>query len=73
MDQPLDTIEIRVNGAVRRVRAASSLAELVEELGLRPELVAVERNQRLVRRAEHATTALDAGDRLELVTLVGGG
>jgi len=26
-----------------------------------------------VRRAEHARTALEAGDRLEIVTLVGGG
>ena len=49
------------------------MAELVESLGLSAEAVAVERNERLVRRAEHASTRLAEGDRIELVTLVGGG
>jgi sulfur carrier protein len=35
--------------------------------------VAVEVNRRLVRRAEHASTRLAEGDRVEVVTLVGGG
>jgi thiamine biosynthesis protein ThiS len=35
--------------------------------------VAVERNKVIVRRAEHATTALADRDRLEVVTFFGGG
>ena len=66
-------IQIELNGAARNVPHGSTVAELLEVLGLRPELVAVERNQKLVRRAERATTQLVAGDRIELVTLVGGG
>jgi len=66
-------IEIRVNGAARAVREGCTLAQLVLELGLRPELVAVERNGRIVRRALHAQTVLAADDALEVVTLVGGG
>lgn len=66
-------IEIRLNGAARRVREGCTVSTLVAELGLRPELVAVERNGALVRRALHASTALQPGDELELVTLVGGG
>jgi thiamine biosynthesis protein ThiS len=67
------TITITVNGERRSVPAASSVAELVAALGLKPQQVAVERNKELVRRADHATTVLADGDRLELVTLFGGG
>jgi len=66
-------IQIEVNGAPRAVPQGTTLAQLVESLGLRAELVAVERNQRLVRRSERATAELEPGDRIELVTLVGGG
>ena len=66
-------IEIRVNGAARAVREGCTVAALVAELGLRPELVAVERNGRIVRRAQHAETVLASGDTPEVVTLVGGG
>lgn len=66
-------IQIEVNGVPRAVPEGCTVAELVEALGLRPEVVAVERNQGLVRRSERATTRLLAGDRVEVVTLVGGG
>ncbi|MCZ7679221.1 MAG: sulfur carrier protein ThiS [Sandaracinaceae bacterium] len=46
---------------------------LLEELGLAGVLVAVERNQDIVPRAEHARTAVAEGDRLEIVQFVGGG
>ena len=66
-------IEIVLNGGRANLPAGCSVAELVESLGLSAEAVAVERNERLVRRAEHASTRLAEGDRIELVTLVGGG
>lgn len=66
-------IEIVLNGERRQVPADCSVAELVEDLGLGGEPIAVERNERVVRRADHAGTRLSAGDRVEVVTLVGGG
>jgi sulfur carrier protein len=66
-------IQIEVNGEARSVPQGLTVAELLETLGLRAELVAVERNARLVRRSERGTTQLSEGDRIELVTLVGGG
>jgi thiamine biosynthesis protein ThiS len=66
-------IEITLNGEERTVADGISVAALVDELGLRPERVAVERNAALVRRTEHAATRLEAGDQVEIVTLVGGG
>ena len=62
-----------VNGEAREVPAGTTVAELLRVLALESERVAVERNGRLVPRAQHAATALAEGDRLEVVTLVGGG
>ena len=69
----LTPVEILVNGVAREVPGGTSVADLVRLLGLVPEQVAVERNGRLVPRAEHGRVQLVAGDRLEVVTLVGGG
>lgn len=66
-------IEIEVNGTRRRVAAGTTVEALIRELGLRPELVAAEVERRLVPRTERARRALVAGERVELVTLVGGG
>jgi thiamine biosynthesis protein ThiS len=67
------TIEIVLNGERRAVPRGTRVDQLVALLELTPEQVAVERNRRLVRRAEHAATTLEAGDQIEVVTLVGGG
>lgn len=65
-------MRIQVNGEPREVLAADILA-LVQELGLDPRKVAVERNLEIVPRSLHAATALSDGDRIELVQFVGGG
>jgi thiamine biosynthesis protein ThiS len=62
-----------VNGAARQVDSAATVASLLGELGLDPRQLAVERNLELVPRREHEATRLAEGDRLEIVTLVGGG
>lgn len=66
-------MKVLVNGVERELPQGATVAVLLAELGLGTSAVAVERNQRLVPRAEHATAALAEGDRIELVTLVGGG
>jgi thiamine biosynthesis protein ThiS len=66
-------MQITVNGQPREVAPGSTVAALLVELGLDPRQLAVERNLELVPRTEHAATTLAAGDRLEVVTLVGGG
>ncbi|HEY5948304.1 MAG TPA: sulfur carrier protein ThiS [Kofleriaceae bacterium] len=65
--------EVVVNGHPRTVLQGTTVAALIAELGLADRRVAVERNREVVPRAEHANTVLAAGDRLELVTFVGGG
>ena len=65
-------MRIQVNGDTREVAALTVLA-LVEELGFDVRKVAVERNLAIVPRSLHAGTALEEGDRIELVQFVGGG
>lgn len=72
-DQGQAELEVSLNGETRRVAQGASIAQLLVQLGLRPELVAVELNRELVPRRLHAETRLRAGDHVELVTLVGGG
>jgi thiamine biosynthesis protein ThiS len=66
-------MQITVNGQVREVAFGATVAALLDELGLDPRQLAVERNLDLVPRTEHAGTDLAPGDRVEVVTLVGGG
>ena len=67
-------IEIVVNGEPRRVSEGSSLADLLRQLGLADRSrLAIERNREVVPRARLADTALTPGDRIEIVTFVGGG
>ena len=66
-------MQIFVNEQPRDVEANSTLAQLVANLGMQPKYVAVERNRELVPRAKHGECVLQENDRLEIVTLVGGG
>jgi sulfur carrier protein len=66
-------IAVLVNGEERQVPAGTTVLALVELLGLAGKKVAVEKNREVVPRAQHASELLADGDRLELVTFVGGG
>lgn len=61
-----------VNGEERDLEVAT-VAELLESLEVRQRFVAVELNREIVPRSEHATCVLTEGDRIEIVTMVGGG
>lgn len=66
-------MQLVVNGDPRTLDGVSTVADLVREFDLTAERVAVEVNEQLVRRAKYAQTPLKDGDRVEIVTLVGGG
>lgn len=66
-------MEIIVNGQARRVGEGATIAELLNELDLAKKYVAVEVNRELVPKMLHAQRRLASGDKLEIVTLVGGG
>ena len=66
-------MQITVNGQPRHLADGATVAELLTELRLADKPVAVEVNRELVPRQRHAQHWLAEGDRLEIVTLVGGG
>ena len=66
-------MNVTVNGEAREVPDRITVRGLVELLALGGGPVAVERNGEVVPRAEHPTTALAAGDVVEIVHFVGGG
>ena len=64
---------IAVNGESRSVKSGTSVLDLLRELGLEPERVAVELERRIVKKAQWPSTILEAGAKLEIVQFVGGG
>jgi thiamine biosynthesis protein ThiS len=64
---------IVVNGDLREVSNETTLAGLVAGLGLDRAVIAVELNREVVPRVAYAARTLEPGDRIEIVTLVGGG
>ena len=67
-------IAIEVNGAPRVFHGAT-VSDLLADIGVGTERpgIAVARNGELVRRTLWSSTAIAAGDRLEVVTARGGG
>lgn len=70
---PESLVSITVNDAPRTVPAGTNVEGLLELLGLKPRFLAVELNRQVVPRNLHGQTTLSDGDRIEIVTLVGGG
>jgi len=64
--------QLQVNGETKKTDAAT-VADLIKELGLAGQAVAVEVNQAVVPKKQHDESELNDGDTVELVTLVGGG
>ena len=69
----MSEIEIKFNGQQHQLQPGTTVAELLELFKMESRYVAVEVNLELIPRRRHAEHVLQAGDRLEVVTLVGGG
>lgn len=66
-------IALQVNGETRNCSSQMPLPDLLQELGFNPRLVAVEYNGEILHRQFWQETQVQPGDRLEVVTIVGGG
>lgn len=66
-------MQVMVNGEQREVPDGTSAAQLLEMLHITPERVVVEVNLTILKRVQHAATALKPGDQVEIVQFVGGG
>ena len=65
-------MNLTINGEPQ-VYSAVTLSALVEQLGMKPDRVAIELNREIVPREQWPQTPLHDGDRLEIVHFVGGG
>jgi thiazole synthase len=68
-----DTLGIRVNGEHKRVAGGISIVEMLNEIGIDPAKVAVERNLEIVPRSTLGDVCVEDGDDYEIVHFVGGG
>jgi len=66
-------MKLRINGEMREFNAPLSLADLVAELGMKQDRVAIELNHNIASRDRWNETQLSEGDQLEIVHFVGGG
>jgi sulfur carrier protein len=66
-------MHLSINGAGKTCAEGKKLSELIDELGMKGDRVAVELNREIVARAQWDETQLQDGDRLEIVHFVGGG
>ncbi|OOZ38976.1 sulfur carrier protein ThiS [Solemya elarraichensis gill symbiont] len=64
---------IKLNGETREIPGGTKVANLVQELGLEGKRIAVEINETLVPRTQHATHQLQENDEMEIVQAIGGG
>jgi len=68
-----NTVEITVNGDAHQVNPGARVTDLIKQLELAPERLAIELNLSILPRAKWAVTELRPGDKLEIVHFIGGG
>ena len=64
---------ITVNGASHELGGPGTLGHLLRTLDISPDRVAVMVNDRILRREERDDSILNEGDRVEILTFIGGG
>lgn len=62
-----------INGEEKTLASELTLAELVQQLGMKPDRIAIELNREVTPRQQWAAIRLKQGDHLEIVHFVGGG
>lgn len=67
------SLAIIVNGERRTAPGGATVADLLQELNLPAGRVAIERNLEILPRPQWTSTAIQPGDRYEIVHFVGGG
>lgn len=66
-------MRVWINGEAKTLAEGATVGELLTHMRLQPVRVAVEVNEDIVKRKVYAETHLHDGDRVEVVTFVGGG
>jgi sulfur carrier protein len=67
------SMRIQLNGEPFELPDGATVAALLTRLDLTGRRIAVELNQDIVPRSQHAETSLNEGDQVEVVHAIGGG
>ena len=68
-----EALQIQVNGVPRDCRSGSTVGDLLRELDIKTERVAVELNLEILDRKDFDLRSLNSGDRVEILSFIGGG
>lgn len=68
-----DQITLSLNGETRTCSSQTPLTDILQDNGFNLRLIAVEYNGEILHRQFWSDTKIQQGDRLEVVTIVGGG
>lgn len=66
-------MQVTINGETRDVERGRTILELLRDLEITPDRVAVELDRAIVKKNRWETTELRDGAKLEIVHFVGGG
>jgi len=66
-------MKLQINGEEKSIECPLTLVALIEQMGMKPDRVAIELNREIVPRDQWPQINLSEGDRLEIVHFVGGG
>lgn len=66
-------IAAHINGISKKIKIGMSISNLVDELNIRNKKIALEVNGEIVPRSQFEHRIIQDGDRIEIVTAVGGG
>jgi thiazole synthase len=66
-------MQIQINGEARAFDGPMTVESVLRNLGFDPRKIAVERNLEIVPKGAYGGTAVEDGDRLEIVHFIGGG
>jgi thiamine biosynthesis protein ThiS len=66
-------MKLEINGETKSVAASANVRELLHNLGIKPDRIAVEVNRLIVKRQDWDRTPIRELDKIEIVQFVGGG
>jgi sulfur carrier protein len=66
-------VRASINGEERELSDGTTVAELLEQLGVIRNGIAIAKNDRVVRRAEYESSTIADGDAIEIIKAVAGG
>ena len=66
-------MKLQINGEEKSIECPLTLVALIEQMGMKPDRVAIELNREIVPRDQWPQINLSEGDRLEIVKVVAGG